>query len=75
MMEKNHHDLSHFHEECTPGFLNNEGRLKDKPTFVGGAFGAGPLEYRCITDTWRKTGVEADTQRLQRMQRLQRTQQ
>jgi cyclohexanone monooxygenase len=63
MMEKNHHDLSHFHEECTPGFLNNEGQFKDKPTFVGGAFGAGPLEYRRVTDAWRKTGFEADTQR------------
>ena len=63
VMEKNHHDLSHFHEECTPGFLNNEGRFKDKPTFVGGAFGAGTLEYRRITDEWRTAGFLQDTRR------------
>jgi len=65
-MKKNHHDLSHFHEECTPGFLNNEGKFKDKPTFVGGAFGAGTLEYRRITDEWRKTGFENDTRRTEK---------
>lgn len=60
-MKKKHHDLSDFHEECTPGFLNNEGRFKDKPTFVGSAYGAGTLEYRRITDEWRKSGYERDT--------------
>jgi cyclohexanone monooxygenase len=61
MMKKNHHDLSHFHEECTPGFLNNEGKHKDKPTFVGAAFGAGTLEYRRVTDEWRATDRKNDT--------------
>lgn len=61
LMRQHHHDMTHFNEECTPGFLNNEGHFRDKPTFVGGAFGGGPLEYRRITDEWRKTGVNADT--------------
>lgn len=61
VMRKYHHDLSHFHEECTPGFLNNEGKFKDKPTFVGAALGSGTLEYRRITDEWRKKHVARDT--------------
>lgn len=60
-MKKNHHDLSYFHEECTPGFLNNEGKHKEKPTFVGAAFGAGTLEYRRVTDEWRATDRKNDT--------------
>jgi cyclohexanone monooxygenase len=63
VMKRYHHDLSHFHEECTPGFLNNEGRFKDKPTFVGGALGAGTQEYRRITDEWRRSSVARDTRR------------
>jgi cyclohexanone monooxygenase len=63
-MKKNHHDLSDFHEECTPGFLNNEGKFKDKPTFVGGAYGAGTVEYRQVTDEWRKSGYRRDTSRI-----------
>jgi cyclohexanone monooxygenase len=62
-MQQFHHDMTHFHEECTPGFLNNEGQFRDKPTFVGGAFGGGPLEYRRITDEWRRSGFFADTRR------------
>lgn len=63
VMKRYHHDLSHFHEECTPGFLNNEGRFKDKPTFVGGALGSGTLEYRRITDQWRESSISRDTRR------------
>ena len=63
LMQQFHHDMTHFHEECTPGFLNNEGQFRDKPTFVGGAFGGGPLEYRRITDEWRRSGFFADTRR------------
>ena len=64
VMQQHHHDMTHFNEECTPGFLNNEGRFKDKPTFVGGAFGSGPLEYARLIEAWRQTGFEEDTQRL-----------
>ena len=60
-MKRNHHDLSDFHEECTPGFLNNEGKFKSKPTFVGASYGAGTLEYRKVTDEWRKSAIERDT--------------
>ena len=63
LMQQFHHDMTHFHETCTPGFLNNEGQFRDKPTFVGGAFGGGPLEYRRITDEWRRSGFFADTRR------------
>ena len=63
LMQRHHVDMSHFHEECTPGFLNNEGRFRDKPTFIGGAFGGGPLEYRRLTDEWRREGYLADTRR------------
>jgi len=62
-MRKNHHDLSDFHEECTPGFLNNEGKFKDKPTFVGSSYGAGTLEYRRVTDEWRQTRMAKETRR------------
>ena len=62
-MFRHHVDMSHFNEECTPGFLNNEGMFKDKPTFIGGAFGGGPLEYRRLTDEWRRDGYVADTRR------------
>jgi cyclohexanone monooxygenase len=60
-MAKNHHDLSDFHEECTPGFLNNEGKFKSRPTFVGGSYGAGTLAYRDVTDAWRRSGHARDT--------------
>jgi cyclohexanone monooxygenase len=63
LMQRNHMDMSHFNEECTPGFLNNEGMFKDKPTFIGGAFGGGPLEYRRLTEEWRQSGYLADTRR------------
>jgi hypothetical protein len=43
--------------------LNNEGHFKDKPTFIGGAFGGGPLEYRRITEEGRRSGYVADTRR------------
>ncbi len=61
LMQQHHHDMTHFHEECTPGFLNNEGQFKDKPTFIGAAFGAGPLLYTQLTDAWRESGFEQDT--------------
>ena len=62
-MFRHHVDMSHFNEECTPGFLNNEGMFKDKPTFIGGAFGGGPLEYRRLTDEWRRAGYLDETRR------------
>jgi cyclohexanone monooxygenase len=63
LMHRNHVDMSHFNEECTPGFLNNEGMFRERPTFIGGAFGGGPLEYQRITEEWRQSGYIADTRR------------
>ncbi len=60
----NHHDHAQFYEDCTPGFLNNEGDFKDRPTFVGGTYGGGPIEYEKIITQWRTDGVERDTTRL-----------
>ncbi|MEJ1969431.1 MAG: NAD(P)/FAD-dependent oxidoreductase [Rhizomicrobium sp.] len=59
-MQAKHHDLTHFYEECTPGFLNNEGEFRDRPTFVGATYGAGPLEYERVIRAWRAGGIEAD---------------
>lgn len=50
-------DLRQFHEDCTPGFLNNEGNLKDKPTFVGATYGGGPIEYHALVTAWREQGA------------------
>ncbi|MEZ5931029.1 MAG: NAD(P)/FAD-dependent oxidoreductase [Alphaproteobacteria bacterium] len=47
-------DKQKFYEECTPGFLNNEGNFRDKPTFVGSAYGGGPVEYTGIIAEWRQ---------------------
>ena len=49
-------NLTQFHEDCTPGFLNNEGNFRDKPTFVGATYGGGPVEYHAIVRRWREEG-------------------
>ncbi len=61
VMEAKHIDRSHFYEECTPGFLNNEGNFRDKPTFIGATYGGGPLEYESIIEAWRDSGWKSDT--------------
>ena len=48
--------------ECTPGFLNNEGNFKDKPTFIGGTYGPGPLAYRDVIAEWLDQDFERDTE-------------
>jgi cyclohexanone monooxygenase len=55
-----HVDHQHFYEDCTPGFLNNEGDFKERPTFIGATYGGGPLEYEQIISEWRQTGIEQD---------------
>ncbi|MCB2083510.1 MAG: NAD(P)/FAD-dependent oxidoreductase [Sphingomonadaceae bacterium] len=55
-------DRTHFYEECTPGFLNNEGNFKDKPTFIGGTYGPGPLAYRDVIAEWLDQDFERDTE-------------
>lgn len=59
-MEARHVDHEHFYEECTPGFLNNEGQFRDRPTFVGGAYGGGPIAYEKVIATWRKDDIHTD---------------
>ena len=60
-LEARHVDHQHFYEECTPGFLNNEGQFSDKPTYVGGTYGGGPLEYERVIASWRQTDMQRDT--------------
>jgi len=62
-MQAKHHDMAQFYEDCTPGFLNNEGEFRDKPTFVGATYGGGPIEYQRVIEEWRASGVETDTTR------------
>ena len=64
MMEENHNPaLYQYFEECTPGFLNNEGDTKSKPSFLGGNFGGGTIEYERIIRNWREECIEDDTVR------------
>ncbi len=61
-MEENHNmGIQRYFEECTPGFLNNEGDTESKPSFLGGNFGGGTTEYERIIRNWRKECVEDDT--------------
>lgn len=59
-LEAKHVDHEHFYEECTPGFLNNEGDFKDRPTFVGATYGAGPIEYQRVLAVWRERDFATD---------------
>ncbi len=55
-------DQSKFNEDCTPGFLNNEGNFRGKATFIGVTYGGGPLAWEKIVREWRAgDGVKADT--------------
>ncbi len=63
-MDETYIDRSHFYEECTPGFLNNEGNFRDKPTYIGGTFGAGPIEYTKIVQGWVERDFARDTETL-----------
>lgn len=60
LLEAKHVDHEHFYEECTPGFLNNEGKFRDAPTFVGATYGGGPLEYEQLIVAWRAEEMARD---------------
>ena len=61
-MEENENPvLSRYFAECTPGFLNNEGD-DSKPSFIGSAFGGGPLVYEGIINSWSENGLEVDAE-------------
>lgn len=53
-------DQSKFNEDCTPGFLNNEGNFRGKATFIGVTYGGGPLAWERLVRAWRNEGVEQD---------------
>jgi cyclohexanone monooxygenase len=55
-----HVDHQQFYEDCTPGFLNNEGDFKDRPTFIGGTYGGSPFEYEQIVMRWRNEEMMQD---------------
>lgn len=61
IIEAKHVDHQKFYEECTPGFLNNEGNFKEKPTYIGGTYGGGPLEYEQVIRDWREQDMMRDT--------------
>ena len=44
-----------FFEECTPGYMNNEGQLKANAA-RNAPYGGGPAAYFQILDDWRSTG-------------------
>lgn len=60
IIEAKHVDHQKFYEECTPGFLNNEGNFQDKPTYIGATYGGGPLEYEEVITKWRSEGMSRD---------------
>ena len=61
VLAEKHVDHQQFYEDCTPGFLNNEGDFKDRPTFVGGTYGGGPVEYERVLERWRLQDLARDT--------------
>jgi len=55
-------DQSKFNEDCTPGFLNNEGNFRGKATFIGVTYGGGPIAWHGIVREWRNgDGIKKDT--------------
>jgi cyclohexanone monooxygenase len=55
-------DQAKFNEDCTPGFLNNEGNFRAKGTFIGVTYGGGPLAWERIVREWRSgEGLAQDT--------------
>ena len=53
-------NIDKYFGECTPGFLNNEGNVEGKPTFLGGTYGAGPLKYQKLVNAWRSSQMLED---------------
>ncbi len=61
-MEENHNmGIQRYFENCTPGFLNNEGDTESKPSFLGSNFGGGTVEYERIIHDWRNERVYDET--------------
>ena len=45
-----------FHQECTPGYYNNEGKPGQGKGFLGEQYGGGPLEFHDLIHKWRSDG-------------------
>jgi cyclohexanone monooxygenase len=45
-----------FYAACTPGYYNNEGKLGNPNGFFAGMYGAGPIKFFEILDSWRADG-------------------
>ncbi len=45
-----------FYTECTPGYYNSEGAVGNRGGFFSDMYGAGPLRFFEILDTWRGNG-------------------
>lgn len=60
MTTKHAIDLTKYFLDCTPGFLNNEGNVEGKSTFLGGTYGGGPIEYEKIITAWREDEIDQD---------------
>jgi cation diffusion facilitator CzcD-associated flavoprotein CzcO len=45
-----------FHQECTPGYYNNEGKPGQGKGFLGEQYGGGPLEFHDLIRKWRSDG-------------------
>ena len=48
-------DVRAFHEQCTPGYYNNEGH-PDGNGFLGSSYGKGPLPFFELLASWRRSG-------------------
>ena len=47
-----------FQAECTPGYYNNEGKPNPK-SVQNGSYGAGPVKFFKVIETWRDEGTLA----------------
>ena len=46
-----------FRAECTPGYYNNEGKLKNPNGFFTSGYGGGPIKFFRILEDWRDRGT------------------
>lgn len=45
-----------FLQSCTPGYYNNEGKIDDPKISKNAPFGAGPIVFFNVLESWRKQG-------------------
>jgi cyclohexanone monooxygenase len=45
-----------YYQECTPGFLTNEGKLDETTGLLAGSYGGGPLKFFDLLTEWRADG-------------------